>query len=59
MEPTHVVAARQQWEYCDVYGNVQSFVKKLNEEGKQGWEVVNVFSETTVYRAILKRPIPN
>lgn len=57
MEPTHIVAARQQWEYRELYGRpMEDFVEKLNDEGRQGWEVVSVFSEGTQYRAVLKRP---
>ena len=58
MEPTRVIAVQQQWEYRDLYGRpFESFVEMLNNKGKQGWDVVNVFSEGTQYRALLKRPL--
>ena len=48
-----------EYSYVSLYSRIEPSIERLNELGKEGWELVKLFEPQTVeqYKAILKRKI--
>ncbi|MBI2478759.1 MAG: hypothetical protein HYV60_09040 [Planctomycetia bacterium] len=52
-------SARAAWEYRQIMATpVEKLMQSLQEEARDGWELVCVTVEEPYYRAFLKRPVP-
>jgi hypothetical protein len=56
-ESTVAASARRAWEYRQIMATpVEKLMQALQDEARDGWELVCVTVEEPYYRAFLKRP---